>query len=281
MRRKLGCIILLAMCFLTVLGGCRAEPEVTQCTVPVLMYHHVADVGNGSTTVSTPRFEAQIKALADAGYTAVSVQEMIDFVYNGGSLPEKPVCITFDDGYESNLTLAAPILEKYGMKAVVFCIGASVGKDTYKDTGTPIYPHFSLEQAREYVDKGVISIQSHTYDMHQSVQLDQEPVRVSAIAFDGESDAEFSAALTDDCKKQAELFTAAGYAAPTVFAYPGGRYSEVSEQVLHGQGMLMTFTTDTDRENVLVRGVPESLYLLCRFNITDEQSPEALLGLIG
>lgn len=281
MRRKLGCIILLAMCFLTVLGGCRAEPEVTQCTVPVLMYHHVADVGNGSTTVSTPRFEAQIKALADAGYTAVSVQEMIDFVYNGGSLPEKPVCITFDDGYESNLTLAAPILEKYGMTATVFCIGSSVGKDTYKDTGTPIYPHFSLEQAREYVDKGVISIQSHTYDMHQSVQLDQEPVRVSAIAFDGESDAEFSAALTDDCKKQAELFAAAGYAAPTVFAYPGGRYSEVSEQVLHGQGMLMTFTTDTDRENVLVRGVPESLYLLCRFNITDEQSPEVLLGLIG
>lgn len=82
------------------------------------------------------------RALSEAGYTGVSFDELQAYVLRGAPLPEKPVVITFDDGYESNYTLAYPILQKYGMKATIFAIGVSFGTDHYKDTDYAITPHF-------------------------------------------------------------------------------------------------------------------------------------------
>ncbi len=53
------------------------------------------------------------------------------------------------------------------MKATIFAIGVSIGKDTYKDTDHAMTPHFGAAEMQEMVDSGLISIQSHTYDMHQ------------------------------------------------------------------------------------------------------------------
>lgn len=91
----------------------------------------------------------------------------------GEALPEKPVVITFDDGYQSNYEYAYPILKKYGMKATIFVIGSSVGKDEYKDTGLPMLPHFGVSEAREMENSGLISIQSHTYDLHQNGECEK------------------------------------------------------------------------------------------------------------
>ena len=149
----------------------QAEPlplEEYTAQVPVLMYHHISEEGNDSTELSPEAFEAQIAALAEAGYTAVFPEDLAAYVREGKELPEKPIVITFDDGYLSNYEYAYPILKKYGMVATIFVIGSTVGDtEHYKDTDYPITPHFSCEQAKEMVDSGVISIQSHTYDMHQ------------------------------------------------------------------------------------------------------------------
>ena len=53
--------------------------------------------------------------LRDAGYTSVGYADLIEFVNGDGKLPEKPLLITIDDGYQNNLDLAAPLLEKYGL----------------------------------------------------------------------------------------------------------------------------------------------------------------------
>lgn len=66
-------------------------------------------------------FEDDAAWLKEHGYTAVTMQDLIDFVYDKTgkeSLPEKPVVITFDDGYYNNHKYATPVLKKYGMKAV-------------------------------------------------------------------------------------------------------------------------------------------------------------------
>ena len=115
-------------------------PDIVE--VPVLMYHHISDDVTSSAVVTAETFERHMAALLDEGYSPVSLRELSDFVHGDGELPEKPVVITFDDGYMSNYELAFPILKKYGSKASVFVIGSSVGKSEYKDTGQPIIPHF-------------------------------------------------------------------------------------------------------------------------------------------
>lgn len=272
-------IILTLLCAALVLGSCSPdEQNASGKNVPVLMYHHVSAEGNGGTIISTEGFERQIRALSEAGYTPVSVQEMIDFVHRGGELPEKPVCISFDDGYESNFSLAGPILEKYGMKATVFCIGSSMGKSTYKDSGEPIIPHFSAQEALEMSKKGTFCIQSHTWDMHQSEKFESGAARTCIRPLAGETDNAFAAALKADCEKQRQYFTGNGLPVPEALAYPGGVYSELSEEVLHKDcGILATFTVDSNGTNTLEPGKPESLYLLHRLDMTDSVSADDLL----
>ncbi|MFR8334172.1 MAG: polysaccharide deacetylase family protein [Oscillospiraceae bacterium] len=49
-------------------------------------------------------------------------QDLQNYVELGQELPEKPVLITFDDGYESNYMHFYPLLQKYQMKATIFPI---------------------------------------------------------------------------------------------------------------------------------------------------------------
>jgi len=83
-------------------GGC--------CRLPVLMYHHFAQESPYGTIVSFDKFREQMTALRNAGYQAVTIPQIIDYVENETPLPEKPVLITMDDGYTSNLVNAAPVL---------------------------------------------------------------------------------------------------------------------------------------------------------------------------
>ena len=145
------------------------QPQFTE--VPILMYHHLVeepdDPAIGQDTLWVGQFRRQLELLRKEGYHTVSIEQLIAFATRGEPLPDKPVCLTFDDGYSSTYELAFPLLKEFEMKATVFVIGVSVGKNTYKDTGLPMTPHFTWEQAREMADSGLVSLQSHTYDMHQ------------------------------------------------------------------------------------------------------------------
>jgi peptidoglycan/xylan/chitin deacetylase (PgdA/CDA1 family) len=50
----------------------------------------------------------------------VPLSRLVDDIAAGISPPAGTVCITFDDGYRDNLTVAAPILEKYRLPATLF-----------------------------------------------------------------------------------------------------------------------------------------------------------------
>lgn len=93
--------------------------------VPVLMYHHVAAQG-GSLTVAADQFESQMRGLAQRGYRSLSASEFADFL-SGAAVPEKSVLITFDDGYLDNWVYAHPVLQRYGMSAVLFTITGLIG----------------------------------------------------------------------------------------------------------------------------------------------------------
>lgn len=236
--------------------------------VPILLYHGISKQKTDSDMdVSVEAFENQIKSLYENGYQAVSFQQLYDYVEKGIELPEKPVVITFDDGYLNNYELAMPILEKYNMNATIFIIGVSVGKDTYKDTGKPITPHFTIEQAKEMIDTGLIDIQSHTYDMHQVENLDKEPVRKGVLQFDDESESEYINNFYNDINKSIKQIENGTGNEVTVLSYPYGSYSELSEAICKDKLNIKATVTTNQAFNTVIKGLNQSLYGLSRLSV--------------
>lgn len=96
---------------------------VSPLRVPVLMYHEITDV---STTLSplavAPEvFADQVAYLQDAGFTAITAGALSAILAGGaGELPERPVVLTFDDGYGDFYSHALPLLKQYGHTATLF-----------------------------------------------------------------------------------------------------------------------------------------------------------------
>lgn len=269
-----GCVVFVV---LTAVFGLRWRQSAGE-EVPILLYHHIDEEGEGNSCIQTKNFLAHLDALAQAGYSTVSPMQLIDYVQRGTELPDKPILITFDDGYRSNYEIAYPALVQRGMKATIFMIGVSAGKDTYKDTGKPMIPHFSYEQAKEMVDSGLISVQSHTYDLHQYGPLEPDGGRNGMLPMDTESQERYLQVLREDLERSI-LETAQKTGEPvTALAYPVGLYNDEIDRVCDEVGLVATFTIEP-HPAVLRRGHPESLRRMGRYYI-DDISAEELLKLI-
>jgi len=131
---------------------------VRQAQAPILMYHYVSEPPAGSDvyrrdlSVSPDLFRSHLQALADAGYTPISMYDLVDHLNQGAPLPEKPVILTFDDGYRDNFENAFPLLEEFDMTAMFFVV------TDFMDEGNPLY--LSWDMAREMQDAGMF-IESH------------------------------------------------------------------------------------------------------------------------
>lgn len=86
--------------------------------VPIIEYHVIgpapADAPYPELYVTRPDFHRQMDWLDDHGYEAVTLETVEDAWYRGGTLPEKPIVISFDDGYRPQFTYALPELRKHG-----------------------------------------------------------------------------------------------------------------------------------------------------------------------
>ena len=243
--------------------------------MPIICYHQIVKDGEtNASTATEATFESHMKALSESGFTPVSIYDLKAYVENGADLPEKPVLITFDDGYLGNYEIAFPILKEYGFKATIFAIGVSVGKDTYKDTGKAITPHFTLEQAEERKNSGLITVASHGYDVHEVEGLDAEPVREGMLARRGEKEADYVSFLTADAQK---MFSLLGEDAGFV-SYPSGTSAERARVILREAGVFATVTTSGDPMNKVVRGLPQSLYDMGRFVVGGDTTAEELIS---
>ena len=129
------------------------EPE----GFPILEYHQVTDEQLDPVfevyNVPPAEFSAQLDFLQAQGYTTITLQDFMRAVHGKATLPEKPIVLTFDDGYADNYSTMLPILEAHKMTAVVYVITNEVGKKNY----------MSLEQLKDMQRRG-IEIGSHTAD---------------------------------------------------------------------------------------------------------------------
>ena len=250
--------------------------------VPILMYHAFTEdpTATNDSMAYIGDFRDQMAALAQGGWTPVLYRDLVAYVYHGADLPEKPILITMDDGYQSDLDLALPILEEYGFPATIAVIGCSVGKTTYKDTGAPILPHFPLEEVKPYVEAGILDVQTHSYDMHQVKSLDGEDCRRGVLQMDGESETDYVAALTADFLRSKEQIQSVLDVECNVYTYPYGYRDILSEVVLQGLGIQVTVTIDPG-VNVLLKGVPQSLYSLKRIDVYGGMTAGALMDTLA
>ncbi|WP_158087554.1 polysaccharide deacetylase family protein [Anaerovibrio sp. JC8] len=98
----------------------------------MLNYHQINPTEKNPLTVPTDDFAAQMAYLERNGYNTISPDQLHGFLVDGTPLPEKPILITFDDGYEDNYQYAYPILKEHNMKAAIFLVSDFMGRfDNY------------------------------------------------------------------------------------------------------------------------------------------------------
>ena len=189
-------------------------PQPVREPMPVLMYHHMVPEGQdcNAMTITPGKFRADLDIILAKGYTPVLPGELAA----GAPLPEKPILITFDDGYRSNYDLVYPILREYGVKA---CISIIV---LMPDLPTDSF--CTWEQLREMTDSGLVEVGSHSYRLHNLGEDKGNYEKDGTNGVErrpGESDGDFQARVLDDIQKSHDRI-AAELGSVTCFAYPFG-----------------------------------------------------------
>lgn len=117
--------------------GSALSPAGASARLNILIYHRVLAQTDPifPTEVTASLFDAQM-ALLKATFNVLPLHEAVVRL-KAGTLPARAACITFDDGYADNLTLAAPILKKHGLHATFFiATGYLNGGRMFNDTVT-------------------------------------------------------------------------------------------------------------------------------------------------
>lgn len=193
------------------------------CTrLPVLMYHHVHDLDRAKEeghpaylTVGNNTFRRQMQYLKEKAYTPVSARQTIDFFDEGGRLPNKPILITFDDGYDDFAAEAYPVLKEYGFPAIVFTITGFVDMPSYV-TWREIVAITS--------ETDLILFANHTGS--HSLSGSYETVYQQIVGAD-------------------QNLAKHGQNEPKVFAYPYGTLTGTAKKILAEQNYQLAFTTNS------------------------------------
>lgn len=101
---------------------------------PILEYHMVKDDASPEErryVVPPADFAEQLDYLAAEGYTTITPQDYARARKGKQQLPEKPVILSFDDGYEDNYRVVLPMLEERGMKAAFYMVTNDIGLPGY------------------------------------------------------------------------------------------------------------------------------------------------------
>jgi peptidoglycan/xylan/chitin deacetylase (PgdA/CDA1 family) len=158
--------------------------DVPVVTVPVLMYHSATDTPTAETrALSVPprALGRQLRRLKDHGFTGLTFGELCARRRNGAVLPERPVVLTFDDGYADLHEQVLPILVEYGFPATVF-----ITSGWLRDAGAraadnrPPDRMLSWSQLVELSDNG-IEIGAHSHSHPQLDQIDRARLRAELV----------------------------------------------------------------------------------------------------
>lgn len=192
--------------------------------IPILCYHQIRDYKPGDSKsakdyiVPTADFKAQMKGLADSGYTTILPEDLYDYLTGDKPLPAKPVMLTFDDGCDEQFDIAHDVLDPLKFKGAYFIMTVSVNRPNY----------MKAEQIRQLADEGH-SVGLHTWDHH------------NVKKYQG---ADWETQIT---KPKAQLEKIVGRPVQ-FFAYPFGLWNAPAVPELRNRGLLAAFQLSTARD---------------------------------
>jgi peptidoglycan/xylan/chitin deacetylase (PgdA/CDA1 family) len=186
-----------------------------------LVYHRFANAACDPFAVAPDVFDAQMRWLADEGL-AISLSDLEAFVRGEGTVPEGAVLVTIDDGFQTVLDVAGPIMKKYGIPSIAYVSSDLVGRPS--DLG-PSDPYLDWEGVARLQDYGIV-IGSHG---HRHISLGEI----------GAQDLHIEAATSRELIEKRLGITVDS------FAYPFGtqaHFNDVSRQVAMEAGYRTVFT---------------------------------------
>jgi poly-beta-1,6-N-acetyl-D-glucosamine N-deacetylase len=224
------------------------HPRASLARVPILMYHDVLTEPEVFFDLVPEQFEAHLKTLKENGFTAVSMDQVVDHLRTGIPLPEKPVLLTFDDGYAGHFEHVYSLLKQYQMPGL-FAIfpgkvdGEVVGRST-----------LTWDQLKTMAADPLVTIASHSVT-HPSdmTQMDDQAVAYELNASKQQLENELGIPIK-------------------YFVYPAGHYDARVAQAVADAGYLAALTMRLENEQFA--GASESLLAIERFG---QSNLEALL----
>lgn len=223
--RRQGCFLIIGLIFLVILSSSvmRTTAVVagrdsnravisSLADVPILNYHKVDNFYH-ALSVSPQEFEEQMAYLAKNGFTTITPDQLMAYLNHDRELPEKPIIITFDDGYLDNYTNAYPIMKKYGFTATIFLVTNLIDHDER---------FMTWEQVKTMQQDGFV-FGSHTVSHIPLNKLPREQAMAELI----------------DSRKEIEYRLGTK---PRYFAYPTGAYNSQVEEMVKQAGYKAAFT---------------------------------------
>lgn len=228
--------------------------------LPIIMYHGIVNKPprDNKFFISTTTFENDLKYLKENGYTAVFMRDLIAYVTEGTPLPEKPIILTFDDGYYNNYLYAYPLLQQYNTKGVISILGSVTDKFSELEEDNPLYAYLTWDQINEMIQSGYVEIQNHTYNMHSS-----GGVRKGVMKTSSESHEQYSLALQDDIGYLQNRIQKMTGTTPNTFTYPFGFVTDDSKTILLNDMGFKATLTCYEGVNYIEKD-PDDLYRLKR-----------------
>lgn len=174
-------------------------------SLPILTFHNIGTY-RSSLTIDRSTFERLLAAMAEWGFTSVTLGDAVTEFKRSGRFPPRVFVITFDDGYQSVYRIGLPIMQRLGQTGTVFLTTGFCGSTVQWPNRTEeTLPILSWEEAQGLADAG-LEIGAHTVSHRPLDTLDADDVRQELRS------------------SQQEIESRIGLSV-RVFAYPFGRYT--------------------------------------------------------
>ena len=187
-------------------------------------------------TMWVGQFQHQMELLEENGFTTITVDQLVEFGNRERPCRKSQCSSPLTTVTAAPTSWRSPSSRRWTSTRPCFPIGVSVGKDTYKDTGLAMVPHFSWEEAKEMAESGLVSIQSHTYDMHQWEAFETagggQCLRPNILRQPWETLGEYMQALREDVERSRQDIVEGTGQEAVALAYPGGLHDQISEELL-------------------------------------------------
>jgi len=224
-----------------------------------LAYHDVEDdlPDQRFLSVRTDHLIEQLAWLHAHGYTAISIDQILDARAGRAPLPERAVLLSFDDGFGSFHNRVLPILKAWNWPAVLAPVGVWMDPpaDQPVDFGGLIQPRkrfLDWDKIAEIARSGLVEIAAHTDRSHYGIRANPQGNTQPAAAmraFDQtlgryETDAEFIARMGEDITAISEKITRATGKPPRVWVWPYGAVGGTTLQILDQSGYELALTLE-------------------------------------